>query len=148
MLLRDRILGFLKKENKTSAQFAEEIGVQPSGISHILSGRNNPSLDFIIKMLEKYPYLSSEWLLFGRGPMYKDQYEGSLFDELITDGDNMSIDRENQKESNEQELQLIDNQVDINVPEKNEKETLHKKIIRIIWFYENNTFEEFLPGKG
>ena len=148
MLLRDRILSFLKKENKTSAQFAEEIGVQPSGISHILSGRNNPSLDFIIKMLEKYPYLSSEWLLFGRGPMYKDQYEGSLFDELIADRDNLSINQGNQMNSNVQEMQLIDNQLDTKVADKNEKETSRKSISRIIWFYENNTFEEFLPGKG
>lgn len=148
MLLRDRILNFLKNENKTSAQFAEEIGVQPSGISHILSGRNNPSLDFIIKMLEKYPYLSSEWLLFGRGPMYKDQYEGSLFNELITDRDNMSKNRGNQKESNEQEMQLFDNHINTNIPDKNEKETSLKSISRIIWFYDNNTFEEFLPGKG
>lgn len=148
MLLRDRILGFLKKENKTSAQFAEEIGVQPSGISHILSGRNNPSLDFIIKMLEKYPYLSSDWLLFGRGPMYKDQYESSLFDEFITESDNIGIKRGNEKESNEQEMQLIENQIDTKVLDTIEKETHRNKITRIIWFYENNTFEEFIPGKG
>jgi len=50
--MKERILEFLKNENKTSAQFAEEIGVQPSGISHIISGRNNPSLDFVIKILK------------------------------------------------------------------------------------------------
>ena len=49
--MKERILAFLQSENKSTAQFAEEIGVQPSGISHILSGRNNPSLDFVIKML-------------------------------------------------------------------------------------------------
>ena len=53
--MKERLLEFLKAENKSSAQLAEEIGVQPSGISHILSGRNNPSLDFVLKMLEKYP---------------------------------------------------------------------------------------------
>ena len=52
--MKERILEFLRAENKSSAQFAEEIGVQASGISHILSGRNNPSLDFVMKMLEKY----------------------------------------------------------------------------------------------
>ena len=53
--MKDRIQAFLQSENKSYAQFAEEIGVQPSGISHILSGRNNPSLDFVIKMLHRYP---------------------------------------------------------------------------------------------
>ena len=65
--MKERILEFLKAENKSSAQLADEIGVQPSGISHILSGRNNPSLDFVIKMLDKYRFLSTEWLLFGKG---------------------------------------------------------------------------------
>lgn len=78
--MKDRILAFLQSENKSAAQFAEEIGVQPSGISHILSGRNNPSLDFVIKMLHKYSSLSAEWLLFGSGTMYKYASQPTLFD--------------------------------------------------------------------
>jgi len=78
--MKDRILAFLQNENKSYAQFAEEIGVQPSGISHILSGRNNPSLDFVIKMLHKYSSLSADWLLFGRGPMHKTVSQPTLFD--------------------------------------------------------------------
>ena len=80
--MKERILEFLKRENKTSAQFAEEIHVQPSGISHILSGRNKPSLDFVIKMLEKYTFLSTEWLMFGRGSMYKEPKMADLFSEV------------------------------------------------------------------
>ena len=82
--MKERLLEFLRTENKSSAQLAEEIGVQPSGISHILSGRNNPSLDFVLKMLEKYPYLSTDWLLFGKGTMYKDKQMQSLFDDADT----------------------------------------------------------------
>src|SRR4030042_734264 len=84
--MKERLLEFLRSENKTSAQLAEEIGVQPSGISHILSGRNNPSLDFVLKMLEKYRFLSTEWLLFGTGPMYKDNSGmQSLFDQSFAE---------------------------------------------------------------
>lgn len=83
MAMKDRIQTFLQSENKSYAQFAEEIGVQPSGISHILSGRNNPSLDFVIKMLHRYPSLSHEWLLFGRGPMYRQVSQPSLFNDEI-----------------------------------------------------------------
>lgn len=68
--MRERIISFLETINIGSSQFAEEIGVQPSGISHILSGRNNPSLDFVLKVLKRYPDLSTEWLLFGKGAMY------------------------------------------------------------------------------
>jgi len=78
--MKERILAFLQSENKSAAQFAEEIGVQPSGISHILSGRNTPSLDFVVKMLHRYSSLSAEWLLFGRGAMYKYASQPTLFD--------------------------------------------------------------------
>jgi len=83
--MKDRILKFLSDENKTSAQFAEEIGVQPSGVSHILSGRNNPSLDFVMKMLQRYSNLSTEWLMFGKEPMYKRIQDPTLFDQLPFD---------------------------------------------------------------
>lgn len=84
--MKERILAFLQSENKSAAQFAEEIGVQPSGISHILSGRNNPSLDFVMKMLHKYSSLSAEWLLFGRGAMYKYTSQPTLFDIPLSEG--------------------------------------------------------------
>ncbi|MFO7755820.1 MAG: helix-turn-helix transcriptional regulator [Bacteroidales bacterium] len=69
--MKDRIQQFLRSENKSSSKFAEEIGVQPSGVSHVLSGRNKPSLDFILKMLNTYPSVNTDWLLFGKGEMYK-----------------------------------------------------------------------------
>lgn len=79
--MKERIRHFLDRENKSSSKFAEEMGIQPSGVSHILSGRNKPSLDFILKMLNTYPDLDTDWLLFGRGQMYKPGENPSLFDE-------------------------------------------------------------------
>jgi transcriptional regulator with XRE-family HTH domain len=69
--MRDRIILLIKAKNLTAAQFADEIGVQKSSISHILSGRNNASLDFIQKILLCYPEVSMEWLMFGKGPIFK-----------------------------------------------------------------------------
>lgn len=51
----------------TSSKFADEIGVQRSGISHILSGRNNPSLDLIQKILNRWPEINPDWLITGKG---------------------------------------------------------------------------------
>lgn len=68
----DRILLVLKTQNLTSSQFADEIGVQRSSISHILSGRNNPSLEFVTKILKRFPDINSEWILFGKGSMYRE----------------------------------------------------------------------------
>ncbi len=148
MLLRDRIQDFLKKENKTSAQLAEEIGVQPSGISHILSGRNNPSLDFVIRMLEKYPFLSSEWLLFGRGSMYRDRFAGSLFDEPAGGADTGQPAQTREKKPLASDIQLIDDRDATTESMKNLNGSARTNVKRIVWFYENNSFEEFFPAGG
>ncbi len=67
----DRIQLILKVNNLTASRFADEIGVQRSSISHILSGRNMPSLDLIQKVLKRYPEIDPDWLLNGRGSMMK-----------------------------------------------------------------------------
>lgn len=68
----DRINLILKAKNITAKQFAEEIGIQPSGMSHILGGRNNPSLDFVMKVIRRYPEIDINWLMFGKGEMYEN----------------------------------------------------------------------------
>jgi transcriptional regulator with XRE-family HTH domain len=69
--MKDRINLLIKAKNLTAAQFADEIGVQKSSISHIISGRNNASLDFIQKILLCYPEVSMDWLMFGKGPIFR-----------------------------------------------------------------------------
>jgi transcriptional regulator with XRE-family HTH domain len=145
-IMKERLLEFLRAENKSSAQLAEEIGVQPSGISHILSGRNNPSLDFVLKMLEKYQFVSTDWLLFGKGSMYKETNMQSLFDKnsdinpstqkILT-----TVDERNQGNM----LQQDDIVLDTITSSKSERNTA-LKAKKIVWFYNNNTFEEFHPG--
>ncbi len=66
----DRINLILKAKNITARQFAEEIGIQPSGMSHIMSGRNRPSLDFVMKVINRYPEIDIKWLTLGEGQMY------------------------------------------------------------------------------
>jgi transcriptional regulator with XRE-family HTH domain len=68
----DRIQLILRVNNLTASRFADEIGVQRSSISHILSGRNLPSLDLIQKILKRFPDINSEWLLNGTGTMIKN----------------------------------------------------------------------------
>lgn len=65
-----RIKSLISVKNLSSSQFADLIGVQRSNISHILSGRNKPSLDFILKISEHFPSVSVEWLLKGKGEMF------------------------------------------------------------------------------
>ena len=61
-----RLLEILEKKSMSASQFAEKIGVQRSSVSHILSGRNKPSLDFIIKITNVFNDISLEWLINGK----------------------------------------------------------------------------------
>ena len=70
--MTDRISLLIKAKNLSAAQFADEIGVQRSSISHLMSGRNKPSLDLIQKTLQRFPEVRTEWLLFGKGSMVRE----------------------------------------------------------------------------
>ena len=67
--MKDRIAHIIRAKNLTAAEFALRLGIQPSNISHLLSGRNNPSLDFVKKLKETFPEYSLDWIIFGRGPI-------------------------------------------------------------------------------
>jgi transcriptional regulator with XRE-family HTH domain len=82
--MKDRIIKFLTSENLTATKFADEIGVQRSSVSHILSGRNNPGFDFIQKILTRYKNVSADWLLLGTGSMYKKTEPVDLFSQPPT----------------------------------------------------------------
>ncbi len=82
--MEDRLLKLLDSEQLSSARFADAIGVQRSSVSHILSGRNKPSFDFLQKTLKAFPLLNADWLILGEGNMYEDTtgpVAGSLFDQ-------------------------------------------------------------------
>lgn len=66
-----RLQQFLSAENLSQAQFADIIGVARASVSHILAGRNKPGFDFIYSMAANFPNLNVEWLVTGRGKMYK-----------------------------------------------------------------------------
>jgi transcriptional regulator with XRE-family HTH domain len=138
--MKERLLEFLNAENKSSAQLAEEIGVQPSGISHILSGRNNPSLDFILKMLEKYRFISTDWLLFGKGTMYKEASMQSLFNESTDIGRAEPIKRIiNEPDTAEKA------NIEINTSVSAHKDEL--EVEKIVWFYNDKSFREYFPDR-
>ena len=143
--MKERLLEFLRTENKSSAQLADEIGVQPSGISHILSGRNNPSLDFVLKMLEKYQYLSTDWLLFGKGTMYKDKQMQTLFDDAdIVERKPGTGSVPDEPYRQIPESHLIDKDpVRMKVSDVEKKEI--SSLSRIVMFYDDDSFREYLP---
>lgn len=102
--------------NETAASFSEKIGVQRSSISHILSGRNKPSLEFIMKILSSYDEVDLYWLLNGKGTFPKTESK--------TDAPKETSEGQNP-------IKTIS------------KANLSKDIERIIIFYKDGSFKNF-----
>lgn len=112
----ERIKKILEHHTLTASLFADKIGVQRSSISHILSGRNKPSLDFILKITGEFPDVDIYWLLNGKGSFPK------VIEEIS---------------KNAPPLPLSD------ASRTAASEASSKRITKIVVFYEDGTFEEF-----
>ena len=148
--MKERIEIIIKNEGLSPSQFADTLGVQRSGISHILSGRNKPSLDFLNKLLDKFPHISGDWLITGKGDMIKS---GSG---KVAKNTNMQLFTE-EKEPEAPEKQnkpgpLVKDEVIPNY-HKQQKESIkdipainnrQKTIERIVIFYSDKTFTEYI----
>lgn len=115
-LIAERIGKIIEENNLSASSFAKTIGVQRSSISHILSGRNNPSLDLLLKIHNAFNYISLEWLILGDNSMEKTLEEAQNIDksELMID-----------------EKELSDN-----------KQSLLREIV---YYYNDGSFERFFP---
>lgn len=78
--MNTRLKQFIAAENITQAQLADNLNVVRASVSHILAGRNKPGYDFICGLMSHYPNLNIEWLMFGKGKMYKTQEQQTIFD--------------------------------------------------------------------
>ena len=123
---KERIEAIMKSLNLSARQFAEQIHVQPGTISNMMSGRNNPSYDVIKRIMERYPTLNPEWLIAGRGEMWRTVpgQEPGLFDAQAPDP----------KEKAPRAAQKEEPQI-IAAPQKTIK--------NIVVYYTDGTYEEF-----
>lgn len=150
--MKDRIQKILTSESLTSARFADIIGVQRSSISHILSGRNKPSLDFLNKILTQFPNISGDWLITGNGSMRKNSTPPS-FNANKTLFANENQNRITQPETtpkNEQKTIKSDENTALGVKQSSESITSpiskeKKDIERIVIFYTDHSFTEYTP---
>ena len=147
--MKDRLLLFLNRENISATTLADEIGVQRSSISHILSGRNNPSYDFIQKLIKRYDSINTEWLLTGKGDMYKQERQ---VDDKKNEGE-IDLTDEKNKEKDVSQPQLSFNSEALEQYSQSEKENAFRqvtnvnKIEKIVYFYKNGTFKEYNPSE-
>jgi len=117
-----RLQNIIDFHSLSASAFAERIGVQRSSISHILSGRNKPSLDFVLKIIQEFPDVELQWLLKGKG-------------------DFPSI--PNPSESQKEKQPTIRNNQTQKKPSYSNTSP-DKAIERIIIFYEDGSFKNFI----
>jgi transcriptional regulator with XRE-family HTH domain len=129
----------------TASLFADKINVQRSSISHLLSGRNKPSLDFILKVLDSFPEVELLWLLNGKGSFPKGENASETKNAVMSE------------EKTEQEIDLFSQETTLfeTLPEKKsttpkietEVKPIHSdsKIERIVVFYSDGTFKNYMP---
>lgn len=123
MEVKDRIRMVIDSHKMNAGAFADKIGVQRSNVSHVLSGRNKPSFEFIEKLLVAFPRVSAQWLLTGKHVPNGVE---------LTAGQEIIAQNPVQKER-------------VEVQTKEEVKT-DKKVIKTLVFYADFTFDVFLPN--
>ena len=121
MSIQERLQLVLKMHNLTPSVFADKIGVQRSNVSHVLSGRNKPGLDFLEKILLHFPRVNAHWVITG---MIQDQKE-----------------LETQKQSD------VTDRVDVSVVKELLPTDQKKDISQIVVFYKDKTFSIYSPSE-
>ncbi len=145
-----RILEIIQHYGLNAAQFADRIDIQRSSISHLISGRNKPSLDLVQKTLQEFNEINPLWLLNGKGDMISS----------IQNQETLDLTKETKKQLPKTDSDLFTNVItNVNKLEsepspiyasKKEKmpvgleDLKSKKIKRIVLFFENGEFEEYI----
>ena len=129
-----RLRLILDKEGLTSSQFAKIVGYRPSSISHILSGRNKPGFDFIQEILKKFDSINPEWLILGRGEMYRTA-------DKVTNKNNESAIRDRIKTNK------VESEPDPPYVSGVKVKTDGKVIVKVLVFYFDKTFTEYSPSE-
>ncbi len=163
----NRIQEIIRKYDLSPSKLADTLEVPRSTISHILSERNKPSLEFIYKLIDKFPEISLIWLLKGEGnimgkerDLFSDLYdEETLKPEAETDSP-LTFPSGSETESTacrddelpayhgkEKSIEDIPSDT-LNTEEVNKKSKLpgKQKIVKLIVLYENGTFDEYYPS--
>ena len=120
MNLIDRLKHIMKLNNLSASAFADEIGVQRSSISHILSERNKPSLELLQTVLVRYPKISADWLITGNTKIESPD----LLDSPL----------------------ILSQAEKISTPPTPMAVNTTKQIKKVVIFYSDNTFKEIVSG--
>lgn len=147
-----RLENILEYYGLSASAFADKIGVQRSSLSHLLSGRNKPSLDFVLKVIDVFPEVDLYWILNGKGNFPKS--ENSDFNPVSNPEEKNNIQNkdlfsEQNSIKNLSNVAVSEESKTNNIPiTANDLSVITKSSIKkIVIFYENGTFEDFVQKK-
>lgn len=125
--------------SESASSFAEKIGVQRSTISHILSGRNKPSLEFVLKILAYFPEVELYWLMNGKGQFPAQVKNDVEKEKRVEPTENLFSNESSDKNSNEN-LRISETK---NLSPSSIISNSKKEIDRIVIFYKDGSFSNF-----
>lgn len=134
--IHTRIYQLLQQKGISAAQFADTIGVQRSSMSHLLAGRNKPSIDFLQKCIQAYPDVDIQWLITGKQTKISIKSTENI--------DNLQLNVVKSSEPYEQ-TSLFDSPQTEYVSKPPIQMQNRKSIERIVTFYTDKTFTEYIP---
>lgn len=144
--MREKLLVLMKNEGLTSSRLAELLGIQPSGISHILAGRNKPSFDLVQKILRRFPNINPDWLLLESDRMYRASSgeDAQLSENAIfsTDTTDSPADAKNGDAENSPK-QAVAAQIESTFGIASPSTASKGGIKRIVVLFDDNTFESY-----
>lgn len=143
--MKEKLRILMQKENLTASRLADMLGIKPAGISHILSGRNNPGYELICKIVNAFPQVNPYWLLGDSEKMYNDSYAESA--SLSKDGALLFDFNEQKTEPTEESRPQTRRRNGTGDIVASIAEAMSgPEISRIIILYRDRTFESFTPS--
>ena len=142
--IKDRLAHILRAKNLTASQFAELMEIQPSNVSHLLNGRNKPSLDFLIKLKEVFPEYSFDWIIIGKKPITMNEpnpVSNDSQDIKFEDDDKKVIEFDDIEEN----IPVMEHEIIEKDIENHEKTSCNHEIEKIMLVYTDKTFEIITP---
>ncbi len=143
--IKDRLAHIIRAKNLTASQFAELMGIQPSNVSHLLNGRNKPSLDFLIKLKEVFPEYSFDWIIMGKKPITindPNPKTGENNDKSIEDFEDLRVMEFDDIDENIHENEIVYDKNNNDVTKTAQENRMIEKILLI---YADKTFEIINP---
>ena len=156
--MKDRIRQIMESQHMSQQIFADFIGIAPATLSGIFTERTKPTLNTVDAIKKKLPNLSTDWLMFGKGQMYVDQQAdsdssssgkptSSSFEPQLDFAPSYSPTPQNVVRPGTSQTGMRNTRVELSSENMNNFDKTPRKVTEIRVFYDDQTWESFVPAK-